>query len=178
MTLTLLLPVIAHAHCDTLDGPVVEAGRKALAEKNLNYALIWVQPEEEHALRSSFETALRERANDPEKADQSFFEALVRLHRQGEGEEYTGLKPAGSGNDPIIPLVDAAVASGSADELVARLNQALAKRFHHDIAKLHRLAEFDPGDVEQGRHYVEAYVGFLHDVENLHNVMHGGSEHR
>ena len=35
------------AHCDGLDGPVVEAAERALATGNVNLALIWVKPAEE-----------------------------------------------------------------------------------------------------------------------------------
>jgi hypothetical protein len=31
------------AHCDTLDGPVVGASRKALESGNINLVLIWIQ---------------------------------------------------------------------------------------------------------------------------------------
>ena len=33
----------AQAHCDTLDGPVVGAARKALDSGNVNLVLVWVQ---------------------------------------------------------------------------------------------------------------------------------------
>ncbi|HAF25574.1 MAG TPA: hypothetical protein DHU55_11780 [Blastocatellia bacterium] len=33
----------AIAHCDTMDGPVVKAAQTALATRNVNLVLIWVQ---------------------------------------------------------------------------------------------------------------------------------------
>jgi hypothetical protein len=37
----------AVAHCDTLDGPVVAAARKALDSGNVNLILVWVQKKDE-----------------------------------------------------------------------------------------------------------------------------------
>jgi hypothetical protein len=42
---------IAQAHCDSLDGPVVNAARAALTESNVNLVLIWVQPDDESAIK-------------------------------------------------------------------------------------------------------------------------------
>lgn len=40
-------PSLAQAHCDGLDGPVVKAAQKALAEGNVNLILVWVQKADE-----------------------------------------------------------------------------------------------------------------------------------
>ena len=48
----------ASAHCDTMNGPVVLAGRQALEQKDVRYALVWVQPADEPAIRAAFESAL------------------------------------------------------------------------------------------------------------------------
>ena len=40
---SLSYPRTAYAHCDTLDGPVVKAAQKALAERNVNLGLLWVR---------------------------------------------------------------------------------------------------------------------------------------
>ena len=67
----LLLPVLglvllagvparrAEAHCDSLDGPVVQAARRALALGDPAPALAWVQPEEPHG-RHGCRTAPKE----------------------------------------------------------------------------------------------------------------------
>ena len=41
--LLLLVPAGVLAHCDTMDGPVVQAAQKALATGNVKLVLIWVQ---------------------------------------------------------------------------------------------------------------------------------------
>ena len=45
----------ALAHCDTLDGPVVTAARKALDTGNVDLVLVWVQKDDETDLRSAFQ---------------------------------------------------------------------------------------------------------------------------
>ena len=93
-----LAPQPARAHCDGLDGPVVKAAQRALAETNVNLVLIWVQKDEEREIKRAFEKTLAVRklnAEAKELADLYFFETHVRLHRAGEGAPYTGLKPAG-----------------------------------------------------------------------------------
>jgi hypothetical protein len=41
------------AHCDTLDGPVVEAARVALETGDIDAVLIWVQAEHEPEVRNA-----------------------------------------------------------------------------------------------------------------------------
>ena len=104
-----LAPQTAKAHCDGLDGPVVKAAQKALAEGNVNLVLIWVQQNDEAEIKHAFEKTLAVRklnAEAKELADLYFFETLVRIHRAGEGAPYTGLKPAGRDLGPAIPASD------------------------------------------------------------------------
>jgi hypothetical protein len=84
----------ALAHCDGLDGPVVNAARLALQTGDLNRVLIWVRPEDSGLIKRAFEDALAVRSlgsGAQALADEQFFETLVRLHRGGEGAPYTGL---------------------------------------------------------------------------------------
>ena len=104
----------AFAHCDGLDGPVVEAARKALGEGSVNAALIWVQKTDEAEITRAFQRTLAVRkvgAEARELADHYFFETLVRMHRAGEGAPYTGLKPARRDLGPAIPNGNDAAAS-------------------------------------------------------------------
>jgi len=85
-------------HCDTLDGPVVAAAKKALEIRNVKAILPWVPKKAENELTKAFKKALKVRAQGPEArdlADYWLYETAVRLHREGEGAPYTGLKPAG-----------------------------------------------------------------------------------
>ena len=85
-------------HCDTRDGPVVKAAKKALETRNLNYVLIWIPEESEKELKDVFTRTLRARKagrDAQDVADDWFFETAIRLHRAGEAAPYTGMKPAG-----------------------------------------------------------------------------------
>lgn len=167
----LLAPSSAQAHCDGMDGPVVVAAQKAIETRNLNLVLIWVQKADEPEIRTAFQKTLAVRKLSPEArglADQYFFETLVRIHRAGEGEPYTGLKPAGRDLGPAIPAADKAIGSGSLEPLMKFIPAiALAEireRFNTLIAR----KNYNENDVEAGRRYVAAYVEFIHQVEGLY----------
>src|ERR1041384_6920551 len=128
----ILAPDTARAHCDSLDGPVVKAAQRALAESDINLALIWVQKEDEREIKRAFEKTLAVRKLGPEAkelADLYFFETLVRVHRAGEGAPYTGLKPAGRDLGPAIPAGDKALETGD----VAPVRALLSKELEHGL---------------------------------------------
>jgi Family of unknown function (DUF6448) len=54
-----LIALGAHvcAHCDGLDGPVVEAARKALETGEVNLVLIWVQKPDQAEIKRAFDHA-------------------------------------------------------------------------------------------------------------------------
>lgn len=94
-----LNPLMASAHCDTMDGPVIGDAQKALAEENSSYIAKWVLPEREEDIEGIFAQVMKVRDDSPEAqklADQYLFENLVRIHREGEGAPYTGVKPEGT----------------------------------------------------------------------------------
>ncbi|MBW1607979.1 MAG: hypothetical protein JRG87_07190 [Deltaproteobacteria bacterium] len=168
-----------YAHCDTLDGPVVETAKKALASGDVTPLLKWVSADDEKMIRTAFQKTLEVRKLGPQArnlADMYFFETLVRIHRAGEGAPYTGLKP-GTAVDPAVALADNALESGSVDKLVNILTDATSKgireRFHRALkAKKHA-----DESVAAGREFVESYVIFTHYVEGLHTIIKGASEH-
>ncbi len=173
-TLVFLAPTRALAHCDTMDGPVVKAAQKALAEGNINLVLLWVQKADEPEIKQSFERTLAVRklgSEARELADHYFFETLVRVHRAGEGAPYTGLKPAGTDLGPAILAADKALETKDAARLLSllsgHLNDGVQERFNTAVAK----GGFRPGDVAAGREYVRAYVEFVHYVEGIHSAL-------
>jgi hypothetical protein len=158
------------AHCDTLDGPVVKDARAALELRDVTAVLKWVKADKEAEVREAFRHVLGVRALGSEAralADGFFFETLVRIHREGEGASYTGLKPAGAGIDPAIAASDEALDTGAIDHLVRMvLEQAgrgLRERFAHAAEAKRHAGE----SVEKGRAYVGAYVEFVHYAERL-----------
>lgn len=171
LLLLALAQVTASAHCDGMDGPVVKAARKALRTGNVNLVLIWVGKGDEAEVREAFKKTAAVRRQSPkarELADRNFFETLVRLHRAGEGEPFTGLKPAGRDLGPVIPAADRAIEAGSAEGLL-RLFTGEARE---EVAGLFREAlarkNYAPDDVEAGRLYVHAYIRLMHHAEHLY----------
>ena len=174
VVIVLAMPAIAAAHCDTMDGPVVKAAKAALATGDVTHALIWIQPAAESELREAFARALEVRSLSAavrEVADRYFYETLVRLHRTGEGESFTGIEAAGSDVGPVIPEADRALDSGSIDALARMLttDTITGLRARFDEARAKRAAMRD-GDVASGRAYVQAYVAFMHYAERLHDA--------
>jgi hypothetical protein len=171
----------ALAHCDGLDGPVVNAARIALRTGEINRVLIWVRPEDIGEIRRAFNDALTTRKLSPlaqEMADRYFFETLVRIHRAGEGAAYSGLKPAGRDLGPAIPAADKAVETGSIDQVTKLLTETvrdgLRTRFHDLMAK----KSFRTDDLTGGREFIESYVTFIHYVEGLYELATGsGTSH-
>jgi len=159
------------AHCDTLNGPVISAARKAMKTNNPNYILIWVKPENEDKIRKALKRAMdkRKRAKNKaeiDKAEMELFEILVRVHREGEGAKYEGIKPAES-IEPEIALADKAVETGKLDDVLQQIQspenrEIILHLFHKIKVKSH----YDVDDVSAGREFIEAYVVFIHAVEN------------
>ena len=170
--LTLIWNKPLAAHCDTLDGPVVGAARKALENGNVNLVLIWVQKSDEAEIRNHFQKTLAVRklnAQAKDLVDMYFFETLVRLHRAGEGAGYTGLKPAGK-IEPPIAAADKALESGKLDEVVklisGRMHSGLERHFKEVTSK----KKYKTDDIAAGRAFASAYVEYTHYVERLYDA--------
>jgi hypothetical protein len=174
---SLLLPAMAAAHCDSLDGPVVDDARLALEAGDATPVLKWVSPEHEAEVIAVFEKSRAVRAQGAdaqELADVHFFETLVRLHRAGEGEPYTGLKPAGT-TEPGLAAADAALVAGSGAELARELSQAIESAVNERFASVRDRKHHASDSVEAGRRYVEAYVDYAHFVEAVHTLAAHGT---
>jgi hypothetical protein len=162
----------AQAHCDTLDGPVVSAGRKALDSGNVNLALVWVQKQDEAEVRHAFHKARSVRkggAEAKELADTYFFETLVRVHRGGEGAGFTGLKPAGTVEAPVA-AADKAIETGNLQGLAKAISERTEEGLHTQFGQLMAKKKYAPNDVEAGRAYIGAYVKFVHYAEGLYDT--------
>jgi hypothetical protein len=171
----------AFAHCDTLDGPVADAARKALDTGNPNLVLVWVQQNDEAEIRNAFQKARNVRkagGEAKELADRYFFETLVRVHRAGEGAPYTGLKPAGE-IEPPVAAADKAIAIGKPQELAKLISARVENGLRGHFAEVMAKKKYDPNDVEAGRAYTAAYVEFTHYAERLYNAAetHAPAEH-
>lgn len=176
VSLYLAVPREAAAHCDTLDGPVIQDARKAIEAKDITPLLKWVKAKDESSVRAAFKKVLANKTRSHEAVEHTFFATLVKIHRAGEGAPYTGLKPAGS-VEPAVVEADKALASGSADALVklitSDIEAGIKKRYEHAAAAYKHKDE----SVEQGREFVEAYVEYTHYVERLHQDATGAGAH-
>ena len=167
------LPRVARAHCDTMDGPVVKAAQQALAASDVTPALKWVKPEYEEQVKAAFDKTLAVRKlNEAARdlADMYFFETLVRLHRAGEGEPYTGLKPAGTDPGPAVKAADQALESGSVDALVKLTSDAVATGLREQFAAAAQSRKTSERSVADGRAFVATYVEFVHYAERLYEA--------
>ena len=165
-------PGAALTHCDTLDGPVVAAARKALDTNDVNFVLLWVQKKDEAEIRNHFQKTMTVRkAGGPAKelADMYFFETLVRLHRAGEGAGYTGLKPAGK-IEPPIAAADRSIESGKLREVAKVISQRTEEGLHKHFEDVMKRKQYNPNDVAAARAFASAYVEYTHYVERLYDA--------
>ena len=173
-------------HCDSMDGPVVKAAMKALDNGDVKAVLPFVPREGEAEVTAAFEKVIKARAQSPEAkevADKHFFETVVRIHRAGEGAPFTGLKPAGLGHGPVVPVAEKAIETKSPEELVKLLTDTVEAqirgRFEH-VMHLKREASVGQG-VNEMREYVEAMLSlevYSHKLyECAHSEPHGEGAH-
>ena len=149
-------------HCDSLDGPVVTAARDALGKENVDLILPFVKKDREPEVRAAFDLAVKARSQGPEArqvADRFFFETAVRVHRAGEGEAFTGLKPAGLDVGPVIPVAEKAIASGSPVDLIDLLTAAVRTEVIARFDAMLDAKKHASGSIDDEREYVEAMLG-------------------
>ncbi|MCM2324134.1 MAG: DUF6448 family protein [Oligoflexia bacterium] len=157
-----LWSVSALAHCDTMDGPVIQDAKAAFDKKDVTTVLKWVRASDEKQLKEAFTAALKAPARR-----QSFYELLVKVHREGEGEKYTGVKPAGTSLEPGVKETDQAIHQDSPDALVKYLQAKVKDDVLRRFARVAETKRHRDESVEAGRKYVAAYVDFVHYTENL-----------
>lgn len=161
-------------HCDSLDGPVVSAARRALEAHDPRLVLPYVPEKSEAEVLSVFDQVSSVRDTGPdvrEVADRHFFETVVRLHRAGEGAPYAGLRPAGTPTGPVIPLAERAVDTGDATEVVTFLTRELALQVQARLAEVGRLAADRDRSVGDARAWVEAMLDFEVYCHSIHTSM-------
>ncbi len=165
-------------HCDSMDGPVVLAAQRALEQGDVSVILPYVHEEGEAEVAEAFEHAVRTRGMAPEVrevVDRYFFETAVRVHRAGEGAPYTGLKPAGLGFGPVIPVAERALVSGSPDELATLLAGTVEREVCTRLAHATALASHASEGVAQAREYVEAMLGLQVWAHGLYQAATGSA---
>lgn len=168
-------------HCDSMEGPVVKACINALKTGNINYVLIWVSEKDETVIKDAFQKTLKvRRLNEDarELADMYFFETVVRIHRAGEGESYTGLKPVGYVPPKGISLADRAIEIESIDMILKEQTELSHKKIKELFNEVIAKKTFNVNNVKAGRDYVKAYVHFIHYIEELYGEVDHPVEHK
>ncbi|MGH7845860.1 MAG: DUF6448 family protein, partial [Candidatus Binatia bacterium] len=153
--------------------------QKALENGNVNPVLIWILKKDEGEIKKVFQKTLAVRKLNPqakELADMYFFETLVRIHRAGEGEPYTGLKPSGRELEPAIPAADKAIESGKLEPLLKILTETVQTEVREKFKAVAAKKNFKPDNVEAGREYVEVYVPFVSYVERIYATAKGAAK--
>jgi len=174
----LLIPTTVSAHCDTYNGPVITAAKQALEKGDISPVLRWVKKEDEAKITEAFKKTMAVRSKGPEAkelADNYFFETLVRIHRAGEGEPFTGLK-----NEPVEPIVamsDKALETGNVDSLTNKMASHIKEGIKERFAKALAAKKTADKSIDAGREYVEAYVSYVHYVEGIHAAVMSKGEH-
>jgi hypothetical protein len=152
--------------------------KKALETGNVNFILPYVPEESEDEVITAFNKVLPLH-NQPngarEIADTFFFETVVRLHRAGEGAPYTGLKPAGLYEGPIIPIAEKAIETGSVEELKETLTHIIANEVEKRFEQMQYLKQYAEESVEDAREYVESMLGLQVWSHQVYLVATGGS---
>jgi hypothetical protein len=167
------------AHCDTTGGPIIPEAMTALEKGEMTPILKWIKKENEEEIKTAFTKAIAVRSMGPEAkelADRYFIETLVRLHRAGEGAPFTGIKDEPV--EPIVAMADKALADGSADEMIGRINEHLAKAIREKFKKALQAGKNKDKSVEAGREFVEAYVTYMHYVEGIHTAIMSAASHQ
>ncbi|MBJ7881744.1 DUF6448 family protein [Gelidibacter salicanalis] len=167
------------AHCDSYDGPVIKDALIALDQNNVQLVLKWIEPQQEQEVISLFDKTYRLKTADQQVytiVEKHFLETLVRLHRETEGEPYTGLKPAGS-MTPLVALADKSIAERDVQGVMTTVTTHLEQLLRERYAKVVESSKTKDNSVAQGRAYVEAYVHYTHTLEALEKLLHGHDSH-
>lgn len=168
-----MLPQNAFAHCDSYDGPVIQDAVKALDHNKVELVYKWISENQEKEISNLFQKTVQYKEKDREiyeLLEKHFFETLVRLHREGEGEPYTGLKPAGT-TKLIIQKTDFALKQENIEGLLSQLNEQIEKVVRKKYETVAHLQRVKDRSVEEGRAYVAAYVDYTHTVEKMHELL-------
>ena len=166
----LLLVGRAAGHCDTLNGPVVLAGRAALESGEVTPVLRWVSAPDEAEVRSAFARArlVRVQGDDAKSlADQFFLETLVRFHRASEGMPFNGIKRDAGEVGPTVAVADHALADNDVEPLVRLVTDRVARQLRDRFRAAAEAQRRKDDSVAAGRLFVRAYVEFMHYVEQV-----------
>lgn len=175
-----MLPQNSFAHCDSYDGPVIKDALQALENNDPALVMKWIDAKHEKEITDLFSKTMKYKSGDQEVyslLEKHFLETLVRIHREGEGAPYTGLKPAGS-TKQIIKLTDIALAENDFEGFLLKFNGHVESILKEKYEKVAQLKKVKDQSAQKGREYVAAYVNYTHTIEKMHDILvHTGDAH-
>lgn len=160
--------ILTFAHCDTMEGPLITDAKKAISQNNVNIVLKWVPAASETEIKDAFSQTMKVRVLNSDArdlADKYFFDTLVRIHRNGEGVAFTGVKPVGSPIDKKVKAADKSIEAGNLSTLKGLVPKDDMPELTERFKKVMSLKNFDVNNVDAGREYIEAYVQFFKFAE-------------
>jgi hypothetical protein len=110
-------------------------------------------------------------------ADHLFIETVVRLHRMAEGAPFTGLKPAGLDHGQMIPLAEAAIATGSPEGLIEALRHEVETETKTRLDRVLALQARAHEGLPQARAYTTEMLSFQVWSNQVHRAL-GAQAHR
>jgi len=81
----------------------------------------------------------------------------VRLHREGEGAPYTGLKPAGLDWGPVVPKAERASAKEDPKQVIQLLTHAIEEELQKRFKQVMVKKKYDVNDVDAARAHQKLY---------------------
>lgn len=166
--LLILSSSVSFAHCDTMEGPLVLDAKKAISQNNVNIVLKWVPVANETEIKDAFNQMMKVSilsADAKDLAEKYFFDTLVRIHRNGEGVAFTGVKPAGTPIDEKVKAADKSIETGNLSPLKGKVSKEDMPELTERFKKVMSLKNFDVNNVVAGREFIEAYVQFFKFAE-------------
>lgn len=170
----------AWSHCDTWNGPIATAARKALETGKLETIAIFVMENQEQELRQQFKQCLAVyKAGGEGKglAERYLAETAVRLNRQALKIPFKGLRPA-QPFTPDIAAAEKALETGDlkpvTDLLSAELQEEMEKWFRQAV----EARKYKDEGGEAGRKWIDAYYKYIVYVRGVHLAIQAGPKHR
>lgn len=163
------------AHCETITGPVVQAARRALEQKDVMLVLPWVPAECEADVVDAFRRTLyaheMRKKEVSDLADQWFFETVVRLHCAGEGRPYTGLYPDDPRCTAVDKLADEAIATGECAPLVEHFTKEVECELRKRVDATRATANFDTWDIPGARKHLKNKLALIHFIDGVEEYL-------
>lgn len=169
----------AWTHCDTMNGPVATAARKALEAGQFETIAIFVGEKQEKELRQRFGqclTVYKMGGHAKQLAERYFLETAVRLNRKTQGIPFKGLKPA-QPFTPDIAAAEKALETGELKPVTDLLSAELKKETEKWFKKATEVRKAKDESVAAGRKRLNAYYRYIIYVRGLYLAIQAGPKH-